>query len=75
MSQKSKTELKEWMTRPEVMAYLSVSAATVRNYEQRGILQRYKIVSSRLMRYRRRDVEQLLQQDAPEGALASGSSG
>jgi predicted site-specific integrase-resolvase len=75
MSQKSKAELKEWLTRQEVMALLSVSTATIRNYEQRGILQRYKIVSSRLMRYRRRDVENLLQPDSPDGELSMGTSG
>jgi DNA-binding transcriptional MerR regulator len=62
MSRPEHADHTEWLTRKEVMRLLSVSKGTIRAYERRGILKRFQILTSRLVRYRRRDVLKVLRQ-------------
>jgi len=51
----------EWLTTKEAAAYLKVSRATLFNYTSRGVLQWYAVPGGRGRRFKREDLDQLLQ--------------
>lgn len=56
----SETTPSKYLSPAETSECLRVTDRTVRNYVARGILPAYRISGSRLVRFRREDVEALL---------------
>jgi excisionase family DNA binding protein len=56
-------DARDYVTAREAAEYLSVHVRTIYNYAGRGILDRYFIVGSRALRFKRADVEAMLKNE------------
>jgi excisionase family DNA binding protein len=65
----------EWLTLEEAAAYLKVSKQTVYRYCDQGKLRFYKLAGTGQRRFRRRDLEALLEPGWPGEGQPEGSAG